>query len=265
MYPDLFSIGPLSIHTYGLLVAIGFTIALLVAMKLGRKEGIGSQQVMDMGFIMILWSIIGSRLMYVLINFSYYKNHPLDIFKMWQGGLVFSGGLIAAVLAIGWYLRRHHIPFWKAGDLWAPSLAIGQGIGRIGCFMAGCCYGRPTDLKWGVVFSHPNSLAPLNVSLHPTQLYASLSGLIIFVVLILLHARKKFQGQVFLWLLILHSTGRLLIERFRGDERGIIPGSDMSITQLVTLLILIAAVIGLFVMKSRSEKEGNLPDPKRTK
>jgi len=257
MFPDLFSIGPLTIHTYGLFVAIGFSVALLVATRVGKAQGMHPELVTDMGFITILCAIIGSRLMYVIMNFSYYKNHPLDIFRIWQGGLIFSGGLIAVFLVMGWYLKRHHLSFWKTGDLWAPAVAIGQSIGRIGCFMAGCCYGNPTDMKWGVVFTHPHSLAPLNIPLHPTQLYASLSGLIIFLVLMVLHAKRQFEGQVILWFLILHSTARLLIERFRGDDRGLIPGMDMSTTQLVTALILIASVVTLIVLKSR--KQADLP------
>lgn len=253
MFPDLFSIGPLTIHTYGLFVAIGFIVAILVTIRLGKPQGIEAQQVMDMGFIMIIWAIIGSRLTYVLMNLSYYLNRPMEILKIWEGGLVFSGGLILVLLAMGWYLKRHHLSFWKIGDLWAPGIAIGQGIGRIGCFMAGCCYGKPTDLRWGVIFSHPKSLAPLNVPLHPTQLYASLSGFIIFIILMVLYTKKRFEGQVLLWFLILHSTSRLLMERFRGDYRGLIPGSDMSITQLIALLILIASVIMLFIMKSKKE------------
>ncbi|MEE9610610.1 MAG: prolipoprotein diacylglyceryl transferase, partial [Desulfatiglandales bacterium] len=153
MFPDLFSIGPLTIHSYGLLVAIGFTVGILVTVKIGKAQGIKSQQVMDMGLIMILWAIIGSRLAYVLMNFSFYRNNPLNVFKVWEGGLVFSGGLLAVAVAMGWYLKRRHLSFWTIGDLWAPGIAIGQGIGRLGCFMAGCCYGKPTILKWGVVFT----------------------------------------------------------------------------------------------------------------
>ena len=255
MYPDLFSIGPLTIHTYGLFVAVGFTVAILVTLKTGKARGIRSEQVMDMGVIMILCAIIGSRLTYVLINFSHYKDRPIDILRIWEGGLVFSGGLLAVVLAMTWYLKRHNLSFWKMGDLWAPAIAIGQAIGRIGCFMAGCCYGKPTDLKWGVVFTHPQSLAPLNTSLHPAQLYSALAGFIIFVVLMALNARKQFEGQVFIWFLILHSTARLFIERFRGDERGLVLGTDMSITQLITLLVLMGSVVALFVIKSKKEKD----------
>jgi phosphatidylglycerol:prolipoprotein diacylglycerol transferase len=121
--------------------------------------------------------------------------------------------------------------------------------------MAGCCYGKPTDLKWGVVFTHPNSLAPLNVSLHPTQIYSTISGFLIFLILLLLHSKKKFEGQVLLWFLILHSTARLAIERFRGDDRGILWGTNMSTTQFFTTLVLVAAVVTLIVLKSKRSKQ----------
>jgi phosphatidylglycerol:prolipoprotein diacylglycerol transferase len=255
MCPDLFSIGPLTLHTYGLFVAIGFVAALSVTLKLSKSHGLEAQQVMDMSFAIIIWGIIGSRLLFVLMNFSHYKAHPVDIFKVWEGGLVFSGGIIAAAFAAVWYARKHHLSFWDMGDLCTPGLAIGQGIGRIGCFMAGCCYGKPTDKIWGIVFTHPNSLAPLDIVLHPTQLYSLLSGLVIFLVLLLLHAKRKYEGQVLLWFLILHSTGRLLIERFRGDDRGLIPGTEMSVTQLVAILILTASVVALFALKSRKHGE----------
>lgn len=254
MLPDLFSVGPLTIHTYGVFVALGFVTGILVTVKLGKDQGIPPQQVMDMAFFMILWAIVGSRLLYVLINVSYYRAHPLDAFKIWQGGLVFSGGLIAVAGAMTWYLRRHRLSFWATGDLWAPALALGQALGRIGCFMAGCCYGQPTDLPWGVVFSHPHTLAPQNIPLHPTQAYSALGGFAIFFILLFLYSRRKFQGQVFLWYLILHSTARLFVERFRGDERGLLPGTDMTLTQLLATVILILAVVALFLLKSRQER-----------
>ena len=254
MLPDLFSVGPLTIHTYGVFVALGFVTGILVTVKLGKDQGIPPQQVMDMAFFMILWAIVGSRLLYILINVSYYRAHPLDAFKIWQGGLVFSGGLIAVAGAMTWYLRRHRLSFWVTGDLWAPALALGQALGRIGCFMAGCCYGQPTDLPWGVIFCHPHTLAPQNIPLHPTQAYSALGGFAIFFILLFLYSRRKFQGQVFLWYLILHSTARLFVERFRGDERGLLPGTDMTLTQLLATVILILAVVALFLLKSRQER-----------
>ena len=249
MFPDLFSFGPFTLHTYGLFVAAGFLVGLLVTVKLGKRQGIPPQQIMDIGFVMIVAAIVGSRLLYVLMNVSYYVKRPIDVFKIWQGGLVFSGGIVCVVLTVIWYVRRHHLSFWKMADLWAPAMAVGQGIGRIGCFMAGCCYGKSTGSKCGVVFTNPHSLAPLNIPLHPTQLYSSASGFIIFFILLLIYRRRTFDGQVFIWLLVLHSTARLFVERFRGDDRGVLLGSSMTITQFVTLLILIGAIAALFLLK----------------
>lgn len=255
MFPNLFSLGPLTLHTYGLFVALGFTAGLLVTLRLGRAYGLSSQQVMDMAFVSIVSGIIGSRLLFVLINLPHFKAHPLDIFKIWQGGLVFSGGLVAVALTLFWYGRRQHLSFWRIGDLCAPGVSLGQAFGRIGCFMAGCCYGKPTDGACSVLFTHPDSLAPLNIPLHPTQLYEAAIGLVIFAVLWILQKRKKYQGQVMLWFLILHSTGRLLAEKFRADHRGWIPGTDMSVTQLVAMLILLGSVLVLFLVKSKDEPE----------
>lgn len=255
MHPDLISIGNFTLHTYGLLVAAGFFTGLIITIRIGKAEGFSAQQIMDMGFIIVLSAIIGSRLMYVLINISYYINSPLDIIKIWQGGLVFSGGIIGVVIIMSWYIKKHNFPFWKTADLWAPAAAIGQGIGRIGCLMAGCCYGRPTDSFLGIVFTNPHSLAPLNISLHPTQIYSSISGFGIFIILMLMRPGRLFHGQIFLWFLILHSTARLFIEKFRGDDRGILQGAGMSVTQLVSTLLLAGSVIALIIIKSRITKK----------
>jgi phosphatidylglycerol:prolipoprotein diacylglycerol transferase len=255
MFPNLFSIGPVTLHTYGLFVALGFTAGLLVTLRLGRAYALSTHQVMDMAFVSIVWGVIGARLLYVLINFPHYREHPLEVLKVWEGGLVFSGGIVAVLLSMLWYCRRHRLSFWMLGDLCAPGVSLGQAIGRIGCFMAGCCYGKPTDGFCSVQFTHPDSLAPLNLPLHPTQVYDALIGLSIFAVLMLLHARKKYPGQMTLWFLILHSTGRLLVEKFRADPRGWIPGTDMSVTQLVAVIVLLASVCTLFLVRPRNRAE----------
>ena len=255
MFPNLFTIGPFTLHTYGLLVAIGFLSGILITVRIGKAQGMNPQHVMDMGFFIIISAIIGSRLLYVLINISYYIQNPLDIFKIWQGGLVFSGGLIGVVLVSALYVRKRDITLWQMADLWSPAIALGQGIGRIGCLMAGCCYGKPTGSELSILFTDSHSLAPLNIPLHPTQIYSSISGFVIFGVLLALQSKRKFDGQVFLWFLIMHSTARLFIERLRGDDRGILLGGDMSVTQLTTLVILIAAIIGLIILKKKSAKQ----------
>jgi phosphatidylglycerol---prolipoprotein diacylglyceryl transferase len=256
MHPDLISIGPLTLHTYGLLIAIGFVVGLLVAIRLGKRQGIDSQQIMDMGFLLIIGGVIGARIAYVLMNLTFYMANPIDILKLWEGGLVFSGGLLTAIILFYFYIRRHKLNMLELGDIWAPAAAIGQAIGRVGCFMAGCCYGRETTVPWGVIFSDPKSIAPTNIIIHPTQLYDTLSNLIIFTILMILNARKKFNGQVFLWFLILHSTARLVIEKFRGDDRGIFPGTNWTMTQSLAILILFSSICALFYMTSKYEKNG---------
>ena len=263
MYPDLFSIGPFSIghftigplilHTYGLFVALGFIAGILITIKLGKSAGISSNHVMDMGFIIILSGLIGSRIVYIIINFSHYMANPLDMIKLWQGGLVFSGGLVAVIIVMLLYARHHGYNIWSIGDLWAPAAMIGQSIGRIGCFCAGCCYGKPTDLPWGITFTNPKSIATLNIPLHPTQLYSSFSSFIIFIILIILYSKKKFEGQVFLWFLILHSTARLILERFRGDSRGVFLTNELTMTQFIAIIILISAVTALFIFKPKDK------------
>ena len=254
MHPDLFSIGPLTLHTYGLLIAIGFIVGLVIAIKTGRRHGIDSQQIMDLSFLLIISGIIGSRIVYILMNISYYIANPLDMFKLWHGGLVFSGGLLAAIIACYLYIRRHKLDILLIGDIFAPSVAIGQAIGRIGCFMAGCCYGKPTSVTWGVIFTDPDSIAPLNIPLHPTQLYDAISNFIIFIIIMIVSPWKKFNGQVIIWFLILHSTARLFIERFRGDDRGIIPLTGWTMTQFIAILILLSAICALFYLRSRHDK-----------
>jgi phosphatidylglycerol:prolipoprotein diacylglycerol transferase len=260
MYPDLLSIGPLTLHTYGLFVALGLMVGLVVTMRVGKSQAMRPHQILDMGFMIILSAFIGSRAMYVFMNLSYYRQQPVEIFKVWEGGLVFFGGIVAVMMTLLWYSRLSRPSFWEVGDLWAPGVAVGQAIGRIGCLMAGCCYGKPTDVPWGILFTHPHSLAPRHVFIHPTQLYAFFSGMMIFWVLLGIHSRKRFPGQVFLWFLILHSTARLAMERLRGDPRGVVFETGMSITQLGTTLLLIASVIALLALKPKGKKDMGSPE-----
>lgn len=255
MYPLLLKFGPLTIHTYGLLVVLGIIVGIITIRILAESSTIKPEHVTDIAFSMIIWGIIGSRLEYVLLNLDHYISDPIEIIKIWHGGLVFSGGLILSVVALIFHIKVKKLNFWEICDLLAPGVAIGQAIGRLGCFSAGCCYGKPTDMPWAVVFKNPESLAPLNVPLHPTQLYHALSSVIIFLILLLLRSKRRFKGQVFIWFLILHSVGRLLVERFRGDWRGLIPGTQMSITQFITLMVLIGAIVLLFIKKPKEEKK----------
>ena len=237
MFPILIEFGFFKIFTYGLLVATGFLVAILLASSRAEKEGLDSQKVLDLCFYVMVSALLGARLLYVIVEYRYFLDSPLEIFKFWKGGLVFYGGLILGVLISLWYLKRNQMPMWKTADLLAPSIALGQLIGRWGCFFAGCCYGKKTDVTWGITFTDPRSLAPLEISLHPTQVYLSLNAVFIFIFLMWLSKRKVFDGQILWSYGILYSIGRFLIEYFRGDDRGFPVEQVLSTSQFVGVFI----------------------------
>ena len=237
MYPILIEFGFFKIFTYGLLVATGFLVAILLASSRAEKEGLDSQKVLDLCFYVMVSALLGARLLYVIVEYRYFLDSPLEIFKFWKGGLVFYGGLILGVLISLWYLKHNQMPMWKTADLLAPSIALGQLIGRWGCFFAGCCFGRKTDVAWGITFTDPRSLAPLEISLHPTQVYLSLNAVFIFIFLMWLSKRKVFDGQILWSYGILYSIGRFLIEYFRGDDRGFPVEQVLSTSQFVGVFV----------------------------
>ena len=256
MHPILFRLGPLTIHTYGFLIAIGFLLGLWVALIQAKKEGIPSDKMVDLAFYILLAAIIGSRLLFVLINLDHYLYNPIDIFKIWEGGLVFYGGVLLAVPAAIWYLKKNGLGVWSTADIFAPSIAIGHVFGRLGCFSAGCCYGKISQtLPWGIVFSDPDCLAPTNVPLHPTQLYESAGEFLNFLLLIALRRHKSFDGELFMTYLLFYSVLRFIVEFFRGDvARGFIIGG-LSVSQGISIIMFAAASAGFFVLRRRNRRE----------
>lgn len=249
MYPVVFHLGPLTIYTYGVLVASGLILGMGLAVKEARRQDLDPQVVLDLGFYVALAGILGSRVFYVLQDPSYYQSHLLDIFKLWEGGLVFHGGLLCA-LPVGWFfLKRKKLSFWPIFDLFAPSLAIGQALGRIGCFCAGCCYGAPTSLPWAVTFSDPRTLAHPGVPLHPVQLYDSFGLFIIFGVLMAVRRHTRFAGELACLYLILHGALRFVVEYFRGDPRSMLWHDTISLPQMISLLLLIGGLLSLFLLR----------------
>lgn len=255
MHPVLIRLGPFTIHTYGFLIAIGFLIGLWLAMRQGKKDGIPVNKILDLGFYMLLAAIVGSRLFFILINFSHYAQNPADIFKIWEGGLVFYGGVLLALPTAIWYMKKNGMGIWKTADIFAPSIAIGHVFGRLGCLAAGCCYGRTAEtLPWGIVFTDPECLAPTNLLLHPTQLYESAGELLNFFILITLRKYKSFNGQLFMMYLILYAILRFIIEFFRGDvARGFLI-SNLSVSQGISILMFLAGVAGLMILRRKKLK-----------
>jgi len=252
MFPILIKLGPVTIHTYGVLIAIGFILGLALAVRQAKKQGIPADKIIDLGFYMLIAAIIGSRLFFVLVEAGHFLRNPLDIFKIWQGGLVFYGGVIFAIPVGIWYAKKKGLDIWGTADIFAPSLAIGHAIGRLGCFSAGCCYGEHAEnLPWAVTFMNPDSLAKLGVPLHPTQLYESAGEFINFIILIVLRKHQSFKGQLLWTYLLIYSVIRFTVEFFRGDEvRGFIFGS-ISISQGISILLFLSALIAIRIFRKK--------------
>ncbi len=245
MHPELFKIGPITIYSYGVMLALAFVVGIYLARDRAIKAGIDSKVIMDLSVYVLLSSIVGARLLYILTNLDEYREHPLEaIFS--RTGFVFYGGLIFAIIVGLWYLKRQKLPVWQIADVVAPSIPIGQAIGRIGCFLNGCCYGKPTTLPWGVKVAgrDPLDLTPL----HPTQIYSSVGDLIIFFILSYWWKRRKFEGQIFLMYLVLYSILRFVVEIYRGDNPYFL--FNLTLSQLLSIFIGLGAMT-IMVRKSK--------------
>lgn len=253
MHPILFHIGPLTVRSYGLMIALGLLAAMELAKWGARHRQIDPQFIMDMSIVMVISGLAASRLMYVLFNRTYYLEHPWEILMVWQGGVVFYGAVLGAVPAGVYFARRRRVSVGDTMDVVAPAGALMQGIGRWGCFFAGCCYGRPTARPWGVRFTDLASLAPLNVPLHPTQIYESIGDLTLAAILATLLIRHRLEkGHVFWWYLMLYGMLRFGVELFRGDDRGPTFGGLFP-SQLIALAAMLLA--GSILMARAAERE----------
>jgi phosphatidylglycerol:prolipoprotein diacylglycerol transferase len=261
MHPRLFEFGPITVYTYGVMLAVAYLAGLQMATVRARKRGLDASRVMDLGIIIIIAAIVGAKLLLVAVDFSYYWSHPVEIFSLARSGGVFYGGLIAAVLVAFWYLRRHKMSLWATCDVFAPGIALGHAIGRVGCLFAGCCYGRPTTLPWGIVFSDPFAASyvgtPLGVPLHPTQLYEAAAELVILTILLVGERRgRPFAGRTFWGWVLLYGILRFVVEFFRGDERGMLLG--LSTSQLISVVLV---PLSVFMLVRLARRPAPLEEP----
>lgn len=236
MYPELFTIFGITVYSYGLLVAIGFFAGMTYITKYSDNIPVKKDQMYDFLFYLIVVSIIGARLLYVLVNVDSFIQHPLDVIKVWQGGLVFYGGFIAAVLYALIYCKYKKINIKRLADVFAPALALGHSFGRMGCLLSGCCYGKET-----------HCLIAVN-NRYPTQIFETAGNLIIFFILHKLYKKSHKDGHIFLLYLIFYSVLRFSIEFFRGDDRGSF-FLGLSPAQNISIVILLVAVVLLFKNK----------------
>ncbi|HEY4425386.1 MAG TPA: prolipoprotein diacylglyceryl transferase [Pyrinomonadaceae bacterium] len=268
MYPELFRIGNFPINTYGVFLALAFLCAILIAVRLARRDGLPAEKIYDLSLWMLLAGLVGSKIL-MLFTEPDYRDNPALLLSLdfLRSGGVFYGGLLGAVLAGYFLMKRYKLPWWKTADACAPGIAVANFFGRQGCFAAGCCWGKPTTLPWGVKFSelgHQITGVPTDVHLHPTQLYESFAMLLAFFFLLWLHKRKRFDGQVILAYALLYSAIRFAIEFVRDDPRGDVFGltslTGLSTSQLISLVIGIWALI-LLIRRRRRANSVNLENP----
>lgn len=217
MHPVLLQFGPFTIYSYGVMVALAFLLGILMAMYLAKRNSILPERILDLAVYVIISAVLGARLLYVILFWRQFQQNPLEIIMIHRGGLVFLGGLLAALLAVFFYAKRNRISLLVLLDILTPATAIGYAIGRVGCFLNGCCFGLPTTLPWGVVFPDESLAGQYfrGVHLHPTQLYATFAMLVVFGILLLILKHRKFEGEVFYFGIIFYSLYRFVNEFFR--------------------------------------------------
>ncbi len=241
MHPILFSAGPITIYSYGVLLAAAYLAGLWLAVRRARAAGIDGNRIMDLLIWVIIAALVGAKALLLIVDFQHFTSSWEEFTTLLRSGGVFYGGLIAAILVCIYQLRKHRLALWPSADLFSPGIALGYMVGRLGCLMAGCCYGKPTDVAWAITFTDPaanfNVGTPLNVALHPTQLYESAAGLVLLVALLLLEKRPgAFAGRTFWSFAFLYSVLRFIIEFYRGDDRGLV--FDMlSTSQFISVVL----------------------------
>lgn len=259
MFPTLFRFGHVIVFSYGVASAVGFLLAIVWLAKLAKAEGIPVAKMEGLGLIIVVSAAIGSKLLTAFDYPEFYSggwNHFFFEQMLGKGG-VFYGGFLMAVAASAIYFRWNKLPGWQVADCVAPGLALAQGIGRVGCFLAGCCWGRPTHSLLGVTFTsetaHQLTGVPLNVSIHPTQLYEA--GLVLAVIpfLLWLLKNKTFQGEVILAYVMYYATDRFFVEFLRDDPRGSYVLGLLSTSQLISVLLLPGAAYLFFVLRDRAQ------------
>ncbi|MGO0122144.1 prolipoprotein diacylglyceryl transferase [Desulfothermobacter acidiphilus] len=234
MHPILFHLGPLTIYSYGVMLALAVLVGYWVAQKEARRRGVDPDFMPTLTFWVVVAGLIGARLAYVVVDWPHFAPNPVEIFFIWDGGLTFYGAVFLAVPVAWWLARRYRLSFGTAADLVAIAAAAGYPIARIGCFLNGCCYGKPTNLPWAVAFPFDG------VPRHPTQLYSSLAGLIIFLILWRWRTKETFAGELAFFYVTLYCIYRFFLEFFR-----VTPPAfwGLNIGQVASLAILFPTLI----------------------
>jgi len=245
MHPILLKFGPITIYSYGLMVALGFITATILAARTAESFHIPQDKVIALSLWILISGIIGARMLYILLNLRYFVSRPLETIMVWHGGLAFYGGVGTAFIASLVYLKIIKLPIVDTADLIAPYIALGHSIGRIGCFLNSCCFGKATSAFYGIAFAD-------GVTRHPTQLYSSLYLLFLYMFLRVILRYRGFKGQVFFLYLILYPAGRFLIEFLRADNPNVI--FNFTLSQVISLAVFIFGICGYWSQHKWNKK-----------
>lgn len=258
MYPILLRVGNFELRSYGVVIALAFLTAYLLARREAVRRGMNPRLVEDFAFQAIVFGILGARLYYIaFFDPGMFLRQPLMVLAIWNGGLAIHGALLGGLLTGIWFCRKHRISFWIFADTLAPALILGQAIGRFACFMNGDAYGIPTTLPWAITFTDPHALAPLGVPLHPTQLYEMGLDLILFGLLWALRRRPLFRGHLFLLYAGGYAVIRFLVETFRGDQLQFAGG--VSAAQTLSVLVLVGTLVTVALLRQTVQREEKGP------
>src|SRR3954467_11061010 len=260
MYPRLFELGPITVYTYGVLLAAAYLLGLKLATVRAKARGLDATRVLDLGIYIIISALVGAKLLLLITDFRTFRADPRELLTLARSGGVFYGGLILAVIVALLYIRRIGLPLWTTCDVFAPGIALGHVVGRFGCFFAGCCWGNPRTRRWGITFTAPyaasNVGTPLNIPLHPTQLYEAGAEALILMLLLATESRgRRYPGRTFWLYMLLYAISRYIIEMFRDDPRGTV--MMFSTSQFISVVLAPLAVIMLVYLR-----RGFAPAPK---
>jgi len=255
MHPVLIDLGILKIYSYGFMLSLSFLAGILLAVRRSDRRGIASEIIYDLSIILVLGAVIGSRGLYILTHRENFTS-LIDIVAIWQGGATYYGGLLLAIAGAVVYLRLKKIPFFRVADITAPSIAAGVFITRLGCFLSGCCFGNPTSCPTGLVFppGSPAGHYHAGIPIHPTQLYSSLYGLLIFLALILIDRKDHFDGFLFSWLCILYGAARFTVDFFRFYEDSAKVAGGLTDNQVISILLILFGAVYLAAGRAKAAR-----------
>jgi phosphatidylglycerol:prolipoprotein diacylglycerol transferase len=251
MFPRLFHIGSFSLPTYGALVALAFLTALWMASRFAKQRGLNAEKIVNLGVYCALTGMLGAKLLMIALD-PEYRRHPAEIFSLatLQSAGIFFGGFVLALLFAFFYMRAQNLPVLTTSDIFAPGVALGHGIGRIGCFAAGCCWGKPTHLPWAVTFTSQDTTTgvPLGITLHPTQLYEAFAEGLICLTLLAASRRPHKDGAIIGLYLVLYGLVRFGVEFLRMNDTSNPLGGPFTLEQWISLS---AAAAGLWLLLAR--------------